>query len=82
MSVRGREEDLMTAARTRATVTLMVPETTTVLHVRARDVREEITVTVTRTDVRGQRKTKPGRTVRTGGQGRPDNRGEGRFRQQ
>ena len=41
------KEDLMTAARTRVTVTLMVPETTTVLHVRARDVREEITVTVT-----------------------------------
>ena len=41
------KEDLMTAARTRATVTLMVPETTIVLHVRARDVREEITVTVT-----------------------------------
>ena len=43
----AEKEDLMTAARTRATVTLMVPETTTVLHVRARDVREEITVTVT-----------------------------------
>ena len=43
----AEKEDLMTAARTRATVTLMVPETTTVLHVRARDVLEEITVTVT-----------------------------------
>ena len=41
------KEDLMIAGRTRATVTVMVPETTTVLHARARDVRDETIVTVT-----------------------------------
>ena len=41
------KEDLMIVGRTRATVTVMVPETTTVLHARARDVRVETIVTVT-----------------------------------